>query len=235
MDCALVFQQYFPKTLFGNFSGDTKAGNIDVIQSILRNQTHDYIIRHQRPNPSRVEAFLKAHENLCVGGREVELARAVAKHFRLPPYALLRKTSLSPQVLKKIEEWDTYTGPKWQKVARLHAGIFENEVGHVLKSIGYKDVISEDDLRARGEGTATPDFVLQNFSKWWDAKNYYGCNNQFTRRILRKQAQKYVDKWSGSQGCFIFRYGFEEGLRKVVPSNVKIVSWDTLLSSNSKV
>lgn len=234
MDCHSLYMRLFPKVLFGDLSqfDVEEPMPYDVVRSALRNETLAHIIRQSKPSHKDILQFLKEENKYRSNGHR--LAKAFAQKFKIPPYFYLKKYGNLPHdVLAQVDEWDTYTGPCWQKQSSLQARIFEDELASVLKQIKKnKPFWREKDIVKKKIAQVTPDFLLHDLTEWWDAKNYYGCPNHFTKSIVQRQAKKYMETWPKSQGFFVFRYGYHPHLQSVVPPNVTLISWyDLLLKS----
>ena len=57
---------------------------------------------------------------------------------------------------------------------------------------------------------------------WIDAKNFYGSNIKFDKKKIKKQVQKYINKFG--TGCIIFALGYNDHL---LIDDVLLFSCDT--------
>ena len=99
---------------------------------------------------------------------------------------------------------------------------FEQLIQKILDSLGirYKtqDDLAKEQIKKSNKATNTPDFlILDNLFingikiNWIDAKNFYGLDNQYVKKRIKKQTKKYIDAWGS--GAIIFNLGFGSKLK----------------------
>lgn len=99
---------------------------------------------------------------------------------------------------------------------------FELKIQNILDSLGIRYKTQEDlakeQIKKSNVATNTPDFlILDNLIingikiNWIDAKNFYGLDNQYIKKRIKKQTKKYIDTWG--TGAIIFNLGFGSELK----------------------
>jgi hypothetical protein len=110
--------------------------------------------------------------------------------------------------------------------------LFEKEIEKLLikNNIKYKtqDMLCDEQMKEHEKCISTPDFlILSKFVinndeiKWIDAKNFYGANNKFIIKSIKKQTEKYVRLYGN--GIIIFKLGCN---KKLVFDNMMCISYN---------
>lgn len=110
--------------------------------------------------------------------------------------------------------------------------LFEKEIEKLLikNNIKYKtqDMLCDEQMKEHEKCISTPDFlILSKFVinndeiKWIDAKNFYGANNKFIIKSIKKQTEKYVRLYGN--GIIIFKLGCN---KKLVFDNIMCISYN---------
>lgn len=142
----------------------------------------------------------------------------LSRDYNIPPYILVKDIDLklTEKQKKVIKKLDQYTYPENCDKSLKKAKKFEKKFEKKLIKNNITDFKTEDQLRKENI-PLTPDFYFPNGLKinnniiyWIDVKNYYGGNNNFVKRIITKQGNKYVNKFGA--GCFVFKYDYNEVL-----------------------
>jgi hypothetical protein len=142
----------------------------------------------------------------------------LSRDYNIPPYVLIKDVglSLTEKQKKLIKKIDQYTYPENCEKTLKKAHKFEKKFEKKLIKNNITGFKTENDLRKENV-KLTPDFYFPNGLKinnkviyWIDVKNYYGGNNNFVKRVITKQGNKYVNYFGA--GCFVFKYDYNEVL-----------------------
>ena len=147
------------------------------------------------------------------------LLRKIIREINLPSknvaQYLIIKLGNRKNLVKIINDFNAY-----EKSSSGRAKEFEINIEKQLdkNNIQYKN---ETELRSYGITDATPDILFNHPTKihfnekeyqlsWLDAKNYFFSDINFIQKSLKKQAEKYNNKYG--HGCFVFAYGYDQEL-----------------------
>lgn len=178
--------------------------------AIYFNTARDVAIRHSAGITQRL------HEIQAFYNQKKDLLQT-AMRWRIPPYLLgVKLKGVSRAELEAVERVDVFSTPAVQRKSHESAEEFEKILEEIL-SIAGKTFQTQTDLVAEqreqhGRAIATPDFYFdpplilhKRRLAWIDAKDYYGGDNYFTRRTIKKQLEKYAHL---GDGLFVFRWGY---------------------------
>lgn len=99
---------------------------------------------------------------------------------------------------------------------------YEQKIERALnkKNIKFKtqEDLANEQMEELGYVKITPDFLFEKDIeingekvKWMEVKNFYGSNIKYFKNKIKKQLNKYYQKWG--KGCIVFRYGFNDTLK----------------------
>ena len=99
---------------------------------------------------------------------------------------------------------------------------FELQIQKIFKKKGVKfetqEELQEKQKEEYGKSVATPDILLSEpiiindkEVNWIEIKYFYGGNSKFMMKKIKKQVQKYKDRWG--PGCLIFKYGVASDIK----------------------
>jgi hypothetical protein len=132
----------------------------------------------------------------------------------MPEFRTLDKAQTKDffQIIKDSESYE--------RIIRSDAQQFEVDLAQWLREHQIK-FITEDEIRASGKYTVTPDILLDepiiiqsgnqsHLITWIDAKNYVLADVKFINKKLIEQSNKYNRVFGF--GAFVFHYGFDKSI-----------------------
>ena len=216
----------FSKTYFENFNKDII---LSIILSIRGNLMRTHMIIYNKNITSNEINIINDYEN------GINIIELVTK-YDSSPLNILRlifknkyKIKLSQiitydNILNKRDKKQLDIAIKNDAYALINqdeilkkSGEFEEKIEKILNllNIKYKtqNDLAVEQIKKNNNPINTPDFlILDNFYingikiNWIDAKNFYGMNSKFTKKKIKSQTDKYINKWG--IGAIIFSISF---------------------------
>jgi hypothetical protein len=133
----------------------------------------------------------------------------------------LKKINLDDRKQLELAEINDITSQMDQTELQKESIEFEIKIAKVLKKKEVRFKTQEDLIKEQeemyGKAIITPDFLLDEEIiindkkvKWIEVKNFYGSNVKHFRNSVKKQINRYYNKWG--RGCIVYRYAYSSEL-----------------------